>query len=42
LSPILNAFITVMAEQALADAERAEVEIMKGRWRGRFMVFPWL
>ena len=34
LNPMLNAFITVTAEQATADAQRAEAEIMKGRWRG--------
>ena len=40
LNPILNAFITVMAEQAMADAGRAEAEIMKGRWRGPLHGIP--
>lgn len=30
----LNAFITVMAESALAEARRAESEILRGEWRG--------
>jgi aspartyl-tRNA(Asn)/glutamyl-tRNA(Gln) amidotransferase subunit A len=30
----LNAFITVMAESALAEARRAEAEILRGEWRG--------
>jgi aspartyl-tRNA(Asn)/glutamyl-tRNA(Gln) amidotransferase subunit A len=34
LNPVLNAFITVTAEEAMADAQQAEAEIMKGRWRG--------
>src|SRR6266496_1475733 len=34
LNPILNAFITVMAESALTAAERAEKEIQSGSWRG--------
>jgi aspartyl-tRNA(Asn)/glutamyl-tRNA(Gln) amidotransferase subunit A len=40
LNPALNAFITVTAEQARADAERAEAEIMKGRWRGPLHGIP--
>ena len=40
LNPILNAFITVMAEQAMADARAAEAEIMKGRWRGPLHGIP--
>jgi len=32
--PALNAFITVMAESALAEARRAEAEILRGEWRG--------
>ena len=39
-NPILNAFITVMAEQAMADAQLAEAEIMKGRWRGPLHGIP--
>ena len=40
LNPILNAFITVTAEQAMADAQLAEAEIMKGRWRGPLHGIP--
>jgi Asp-tRNA(Asn)/Glu-tRNA(Gln) amidotransferase A subunit family amidase len=34
LNPALNAFITAMAESALADARAAENEIARGKWRG--------
>jgi aspartyl-tRNA(Asn)/glutamyl-tRNA(Gln) amidotransferase subunit A len=34
LNPALNAFITVMSEAALAEARRAEAEILRGEWRG--------
>lgn len=34
LEPRLNAFVTVMAESALADAMRAEQEISRGEYRG--------
>jgi aspartyl-tRNA(Asn)/glutamyl-tRNA(Gln) amidotransferase subunit A len=34
LNPALNAFITVMAESALADARMAEAEIAGDQWRG--------
>jgi len=34
LNPALNAFITVMAESALAEARKAEAEIGRGEWRG--------
>jgi len=33
-NPGLNAFITVMGESALAEAQRAEAEILRGEWRG--------
>jgi aspartyl-tRNA(Asn)/glutamyl-tRNA(Gln) amidotransferase subunit A len=34
LNPALNAFITVTAESALAEAQAAEIEISRGEWRG--------
>jgi aspartyl-tRNA(Asn)/glutamyl-tRNA(Gln) amidotransferase subunit A len=34
LNPVLNAFITVTAESALAEARVAEAEILRGEWRG--------
>jgi aspartyl-tRNA(Asn)/glutamyl-tRNA(Gln) amidotransferase subunit A len=34
LNPELNAFITVTAESALAEARKAEEEIGRGEWRG--------
>ena len=40
LNPSLNAFITVTAEQATADAQRAEAEIMNGGWRGPLHGIP--
>ncbi|MCP5328537.1 MAG: amidase [Steroidobacteraceae bacterium] len=36
----LNAFITVMADQALADARRAAEEIARGQWRGPLHGIP--
>src|SRR5438034_4689423 len=40
LNPSLNAFITVMADSALAEAKRAESEIRVGRWRGPLHGIP--
>jgi aspartyl-tRNA(Asn)/glutamyl-tRNA(Gln) amidotransferase subunit A len=40
LNPALNAFITVMAESALAEARRAETEILRGEWRGALHGVP--
>ena len=34
LEPKLNAFITVMYDEARRDARRAASEIARGRWRG--------
>src|SRR5262249_48100130 len=39
-NPALNAFITVMAEAALAQARTAEAEIQKGMWRGPLHGIP--
>jgi aspartyl-tRNA(Asn)/glutamyl-tRNA(Gln) amidotransferase subunit A len=40
LNPSLNAFITVMAESALAEARQAEAEILRGEWRGALHGVP--
>lgn len=40
LNPILNAFITVTGQQALADAQAAESEIAKGKRRSRLHGIP--
>src|SRR5499427_6660233 len=40
LNPRLNAFITVMAESALAEARVAEEEISRGSWRGPLHGIP--
>jgi aspartyl-tRNA(Asn)/glutamyl-tRNA(Gln) amidotransferase subunit A len=40
LNPQLNAFITVLAEQALGDARAAEREIMSGHMRGPLQGIP--
>jgi len=40
LNPSLNAFITVIAESALAEARAAEEEIRKGEWRGPLHGIP--
>src|SRR5262245_2919173 len=40
LNPVLNAFITVSAESALASARTAEAEIQRGRWRGPLHGIP--
>jgi aspartyl-tRNA(Asn)/glutamyl-tRNA(Gln) amidotransferase subunit A len=39
-NPQLNAFITVMAESALAEAHSAEEEIERGAWRGPLHGIP--
>src|ERR1700687_71589 len=40
LNPALNAFITVTAETALAEARAAEIEISRGDWRGPLHGIP--
>ena len=40
LDPQLNAFITVTAESALAEARQAEAEIQNHRWRGALHGIP--
>lgn len=40
LNPVLNAFITVTAELALAEAKKAEQEIQSGNWRGPLHGIP--
>ncbi|HET9309507.1 MAG TPA: amidase [Candidatus Sulfotelmatobacter sp.] len=40
VNPALNAFITVMAESALAEARTAEAEIARGEWRGPLHGIP--
>ena len=39
-NPALNAFITVTAESALAEARTAEIEISRGEWRGPLHGIP--
>ncbi len=40
LNPLLNAFITVTSESALAEARAAEIEISRGEWRGPLHGIP--
>src|SRR5271165_4247222 len=40
LQPTLNAFITIMADEALMEASTAEAEIKAGRWRGSLHGIP--
>jgi aspartyl-tRNA(Asn)/glutamyl-tRNA(Gln) amidotransferase subunit A len=40
LNPTLNAFITVTAESALAEARAAEIQISRGEWRGPLHGIP--
>ncbi len=40
LNPRLNAFVTVTAESALAEARVAEIEISRGEWRGPLHGIP--
>ena len=40
LNPVLNAFITVTADAALAQARQAESEVQRGAWRGPLHGMP--
>ena len=40
LNPQINAFITAMAEQALAQARELEAELHAGKWRGPLHGIP--
>src|ERR1041385_7290322 len=40
LNPLLNAFITVTADSAIAEARQAEQEIGQGKWRGPLHGIP--
>ena len=40
LNPSLNAFVTVTAESALAQAREAEAEVQRGKWRGPLHGIP--
>lgn len=40
LNPVLNAYITVTVEQAMAQAREAETEVRRGRWRGPLHGIP--
>jgi aspartyl-tRNA(Asn)/glutamyl-tRNA(Gln) amidotransferase subunit A len=40
LNPKLNAFITVTADSALAEARQAEAEVQRDRWRGPLHGIP--
>ena len=40
LNPVLNAFITVTGQSALAEARAAEAEIQRGEWRGPLHGLP--
>jgi aspartyl-tRNA(Asn)/glutamyl-tRNA(Gln) amidotransferase subunit A len=40
LNPSLNAFISITADSALAQARSAEAEILQGRWRGPLHGIP--
>ena len=40
INPILNAYVTVTADDALAEAKRAEDEIAQGRYRGPLHSIP--
>ncbi len=39
LNAKLNAFITVLSDEARQQAKQAEEEIRKGNWRGAYMGF---
>ena len=39
-NPLLNAFITITADSALAEARKTEAEIQRGEWRGPLHGIP--
>ncbi len=41
LNPVLNCVVTLMADQARAEARRADAEIAAGRWRGPLHGLPY-
>lgn len=40
LQPVLNAYITITGDQALADARKLDEELQRGKWRGPFHGIP--
>ena len=40
LDPSLHAYATVLLEEALSDARRADAELARGQWRGRLHGVP--
>jgi aspartyl-tRNA(Asn)/glutamyl-tRNA(Gln) amidotransferase subunit A len=40
LNPVINAFITVTADEAMAQAREAEGEVRRGKWRGPLHGIP--
>ncbi|WP_440947358.1 amidase family protein [Methanosarcina sp. T3] len=40
LNSVLNAFITMTADQALQEAKKAEQEIENGQWKGQLHGIP--
>ena len=40
LNPLLNGFVNVTAESAMAEARQAESEVQRGEWRGPLHGIP--
>jgi aspartyl-tRNA(Asn)/glutamyl-tRNA(Gln) amidotransferase subunit A len=40
VQPLLNAYITVTGDQALAQARMLDAELQRGKWRGPFHGIP--